>query len=61
VVEELRARFGHTVYDAVIRENVRLAESPSFGQPIIQYDPRSAGAADYRALAAEVILQERNH
>jgi chromosome partitioning protein len=60
VVEELRARFGGTVYDAIIRENVRLAESPSFGQPIIQYDPRSAGAADYRALAAEVILQERN-
>jgi chromosome partitioning protein len=61
VVEELRTRFGTTVYDAVIRENVRLAECPSFGKPITQYDPRSAGASDYRALADEVILQERNH
>ena len=60
VVEELRTRFGATVYDAVIRENVRLAECPSFGRPITQYEPRSAGAADYRALADEVIHQERN-
>jgi chromosome partitioning protein len=60
VVQELRSRFGGTVYEAVIRENIRLAECPSFGQPITQYDPRSPGAADYRALADEVILQERS-
>ncbi len=58
VVERLRERSGNLVYQTVIRENIRLAECPSFGQPITQYDPRSAGAADYRALAAEVILQE---
>ena len=58
VVERLRERSGNLVYKTVIRENVRLAECPSFGQPITQYDPRSAGAADYRALAAEVIQQE---
>jgi chromosome partitioning protein len=58
VVERLRERSGDLVYQTVIRENVRLAECPSFGQPITQYDPRSAGAADYRALAAEVIRQE---
>lgn len=58
VVERLRERSGNLVYQTVIRENIRLAECPSFGQPITQYDPRSAGAADYRALAAEVIRQE---
>ncbi|MDD2903674.1 MAG: ParA family protein [Syntrophales bacterium] len=58
VVERLRERSGNLVYQTLIRENIRLAECPSFGQPITQYDPRSAGAADYRALAAEVIQQE---
>ncbi len=59
VVEQLRGRFGNLVYNTVIRENVRVAECPSFGKPITQYDPRSYGAADYRALAAEVIRQEQ--
>jgi len=60
VVEQLRHRFHTLVYRVIIRENVRLAEAPSFGQPITQYDPRSAGAEDYRALATEVTRQERN-
>lgn len=59
VVQELVSRFGDRVYHAAIRENVRLAEAPSFAQPIMQYDGRSAGAADYAALAEEVIQQER--
>jgi chromosome partitioning protein len=59
VVEHLQGRFGNLVYNTVIRENVRLAECPSFAKPITQYDPRSYGAKDYRALAAEVIRQER--
>jgi len=58
VVEEIRGRFADITYNTIIRENVRIAECPSFGQPIMQYDPRSAGAADYRALAGEVIQQE---
>lgn len=58
VVEQLRQRFGAVVFKTVIRENVRLAECPSFGQPITKYDGRSAGARDYRALAEEVIGQE---
>jgi chromosome partitioning protein len=58
VVEELRERSGPLVYRTIIRENVRLAECPSFGQPITLYDPKSAGAADYRALADEIISQE---
>jgi chromosome partitioning protein len=58
VVEQLRQRSGSLVYRTVIRENIRLAECPSFGQAIIQYDAKSAGAADYRALAEEIISQE---
>ena len=58
VVEELRGRFGNVVYNVVIRENVRLAECPSFSQPITVYAPTSAGAQDYRALAQEVMRQE---
>jgi chromosome partitioning protein len=58
ILERLRSRFGDLVYHTVIRENVRLAECPSFGKPITLYDPRSAGATDYRALAQEVLTQE---
>jgi chromosome partitioning protein len=58
VVEQLRERFGKLVYESIIRENVRVAEAPSFSMPITLYDKRSYGAADYRALAEEVIEQE---
>lgn len=54
VVEELRRRFPAETFATVIRENVRLAEAPSFGQPITAYDGKSAGAEDHRALAKEV-------
>lgn len=57
IVEQLYQRFGALVYPTVIRENVRLAECPSFGQPITLYDPRSAGTLDYRALANDVDTQ----
>ena len=43
------------VFSSKIRRNIKLAESPSFGQHIIRYDPASNGAADYRALAKEVV------
>lgn len=55
VVDELRKRFPAETFRTVIRENVRLAEAPSFGQPVTAYDTRSAGAEDHRALAAEVL------
>lgn len=57
IVAKLRGRFPET-FRAVIRENVRLAECPSMGEPIQAYAPTSSGAEDYRALAAEVIEQE---
>lgn len=55
IVEELRRRFGSIVYKACIRENIRIAECPSFSQPITRYDTRSRGAEDFRALARELI------
>jgi cellulose biosynthesis protein BcsQ len=55
VVKELRKRFPNEVFRTVIRENVRLAEAPSFGQAITDYATESAGADDYRALAGEVL------
>jgi chromosome partitioning protein len=57
VVEELRKRFPAETFATQVRENIRLAEAPSFGQPISEYDPKSAGAEDYRALAAEILTR----
>ena len=54
VVDRLRERFGKLVLRAFVRENVRLAESPSYAKPIITYDTRSHGAEDYRAVATEL-------
>lgn len=57
VIEDVRSFFNGTVrvYDSVIPRNVRLSEAPSFGQPILLYDPRSKGAQAYEALAKEVM------
>lgn len=55
VVEDVRANSRQKVYKTMIPRNVRLAEAPSYGQPITVYDPRSAGADAYRALADEII------
>lgn len=61
VVDELRKKFGAQVFRTIVRENVRLAECPSFHKPITLYDRRSAGAEDYLSLAAEVIRHERRN
>jgi len=55
VAEEAREYFGAKVYRTRIPRNVRLAEAPSFGQPIILYDVLSAGAQSYLSLAKELI------
>lgn len=58
VLEQMQARFPRLVCKTVIRENVKLAECPSYGKPITMYDKSSTGAEDYRALARELIKQE---
>jgi chromosome partitioning protein len=55
VSDEAREYFGPKVYRSAIPRNVRLAEAPSFGQPIILYDVLSSGAQAYLSLAHEVI------
>ncbi|MSO37639.1 MAG: ParA family protein [Acidimicrobiia bacterium] len=54
VEREVRTHFGRRVYQTVIPRTVRLSEAPSFGQPIILFDPTSRGAVAYRELAKEV-------
>ncbi|MGZ4674921.1 MAG: ParA family protein [Acidimicrobiia bacterium] len=54
VEQEVRKHFGRTVYETVVPRTVRLSEAPSFGQPIILFDPTSRGAVAYRELAKEV-------
>ncbi len=55
VAEEARKHFGSKVFQTIIPRNIRLAEAPSFGQPIIFYDPASSGAIAYEKLSREVI------
>ncbi|MGH9863449.1 MAG: ParA family protein, partial [Candidatus Acidiferrales bacterium] len=52
---DLRDFFGSQVFSAVIPRNVRLAEAPSYGKPILLYDPASRGCQSYSELAKEVI------
>lgn len=58
VVEEVKKYFREKVYTTVIPRNVRLAEAPSFGMPIFQYDPHSRGAEAYNEFADEFLSLE---
>jgi chromosome partitioning protein len=58
VTEQVRSFFKEKVYQSVIRRNVRLGESPSFGKPIILYDASSPGAQDYMALVGEFLKND---
>ncbi|MGI9288152.1 MAG: ParA family protein [Pseudomonadales bacterium] len=55
VSQQLFKHFGGRVYNSVIPRNVRVAEAPSFGQPVVVYDPQSKGATAYIALAHELL------
>ena len=55
VAQEVRRHFPGKVYATVIPRNVRLAEAPSHGLPVTEYDRTSRGAAAYRAMAQEII------
>ncbi|WP_372846947.1 ParA family protein [Pontiella sp.] len=59
VVQEVVKHFGDRVYETLIPRNVRLSEAPSFGQPIIEYDPHCVGAAAYRNLAKEFLKRQK--
>ena len=55
VVDNVRENLDQYIYNTVIARNVRLAEAPSFGMPICEYDPSSSGARHYLQLAQEMI------
>ncbi len=55
VAEDAREYFGEKVFRTVIPRNVRLAEAPSFGKPVLMYDVQSAGAKSYLAAAQELL------
>lgn len=59
VVEDVRSHFHGAVFENVIPRNVRLAEAPSFGKPLLLYDIRSRGAESYLALAKEMLSDEK--
>ena len=60
VSEQLLQHFGSKVYHTVIPRNVRLAEAPSHGMPVLTYDKHSQGAAAYLALASEIIRKQES-
>lgn len=59
VAADLRDFYGTQVFDAVIPRNVKLAEAPSYGKPVILYDARSRGAESYMQLAKEIISHDK--
>ena len=60
VAADLREFFGDQVLRTIIPRSIRLAEAPSFGKPILGYDPRSRGAESYIKLAKEILDHEQN-
>jgi chromosome partitioning protein len=61
VANEVRSAFGQKVYATLIPRNVRIAEAPSHGKPILLYDFKSAGSQAYVQLASEIIERERRY
>jgi chromosome partitioning protein len=55
VYEEVKNHFKDLIFDTLIQRNVKLSEAPSYGKPIVSYDPDSKGALNYMQLAEEVI------
>lgn len=55
IAENVRGVLGKSMFETIIPRNVRLAEAPSFGKPIIMYEPRSKGADSYMRLARELL------
>lgn len=55
VLDELKAHFPYPIFQSIVPRNVRLSESPSYGQTILQYDPGSKGARAYQQLTQEIL------
>ena len=57
VVEKIREHFGDKLFKTLVRDNVALAEAPSFGKTIFEYKPDSYGAEDYLTLSKEILTR----
>ncbi len=55
VVDSVKDALEERIFKTTIPRNVRLAEAPSYGKPIVEYDPKSAGAESYNNLADELL------
>jgi chromosome partitioning protein len=55
IAESVRELFGEDVFNAVIPDNVRLVEAPSYGKPVCLHAPQSPGAQSYEKLTEEVL------
>lgn len=60
VAADITKYFGKKVYKTIIPRNIRLAEAPSFGEPIFTYDPKCSGAVAYKALTEEFLQNNKN-
>lgn len=60
VADEVRRYFGDKVFDTYIARNIRLAEAPSFGKPVLLYSSASKGAQHYLALAEDIITHNKD-
>lgn len=60
VENDVRSYLGNLIFNTVIPRNIKLAEAPSHGMPIVLYDAKCSGAIGYLALAKEVLLKSRN-
>ena len=60
VVNNVKENLSQYVFETIIPRNIRLAEAPSYGEPITDYDPRSIGARSYIDLAKELIEKNKN-
>jgi chromosome partitioning protein len=58
VIEDIRTYFEGKVYDTVVPRSIKLAEAPSYGKPILTYDPKSRGSESYLSLAKELLIRE---
>lgn len=59
VAQEVQRYFGDRVFKSVVSRNVRLAEAPSFGKPVLLYDSTSVGAKNYLSVAREIIINNK--
>ncbi|MDE6000834.1 MAG: AAA family ATPase [Clostridia bacterium] len=60
ITAEIKRFFKNKLYEIIIPRNIRLAEAPSHGQPVMLYDPKCIGARAYRALAEEFLSKQKS-